>query len=171
MNMIRIVQLLILAKADSVFEPFAGYLENTESCQACINMIGGETYSTVCLGEGADENYCCNDAPSEPPNSNSQMHDPYSHETNVNTYLDFYSAENKVKRDSHSEFCDAGKYSCFNVMSMHLALDYCFHQSESRVGADAQSTTAKCQDAELSVPLFDGTKPNFMKNAGQIEDD
>ena len=76
-----------------------------------------------------------------------------------------------VKRNSHADYCDAGKLSCFNVMAMHQALDYCFHQSVSRVGADSQSTMAKCQDVELSTPLFDGTKPNFMKHAGQMSND
>lgn len=53
---------------------------------------------------------------------------------------------------------------------MHVALDFCFVSSETRVPPDQKSSVENCQDLELST-IFDGTKPNYMKNAGMLEGD
>lgn len=85
-------------------------------------------------------------------------------------YLDYFDTANKAKREQHETFCLSDRLSCYPDITMHLALDFCFNSSQTRVPDDRRSSQEKCQDNTKSS-LFDGTKPNFMKNAGRIEND
>jgi hypothetical protein len=93
-------------------------------------------------------NYCCNSAPSAPPGANKQSHNPFTYEADVKTYLDYFDPKNSALRDSHDEFCGSSELTCVSDSQMHLALEYCFISSETRV--NEKSSVEKCQDINLS---------------------
>jgi len=53
------------------YRNFDNYIERFGRCQECIDRVGSGQYTTICMDENSDQNYCCNDAPGEPAHSNS----------------------------------------------------------------------------------------------------
>jgi len=67
------------------------YYKEFSTCKNCIDSIGLGEFSSMCHGL-EKKIYGCNNAPVEPPNSQSSSYSEYSYKNNLQEYLDYNNA-------------------------------------------------------------------------------